>query len=109
MLRNSKILVNYLNDNQVEKLKELGFHQDCLGRNEPIKNSSESIEKYYSCCGGTFRLLVYLYKDYVQIRTPYNSWWCDDWSLSEFTSTMEKFQEELKRDLKELRKVGIIS
>lgn len=109
MLRNSKILICDLNDEQVKVLNELGFYNESWGRNEYIKKESQSIEKYYNCCGGTFTLMVHLYEKKVKIHTPYNNWWCSNWEILEFTKDMEKFQEELKSDIKQLRKVGIIS
>lgn len=108
MLRNCKVLIDKLNEEQFNTLIELGFEHNGLFQHE-TKIDDTLFGKNYSCCGGTFELnLVLGYTKQIYIFTPYNRWWCDKWNIQTFTKDMDKFQEELKRDLQTLRKVGII-
>ncbi|MGM9881595.1 MAG: hypothetical protein ACI31S_01985 [Bacilli bacterium] len=119
MLRNSKPKITHLNEEQMKILNDMHFgkYYDSLYR--PIDNINiTSFYKSYSCCGGTFDLCINLERccfcgeeiyPYVKIKTSYDSWWCDNWNIAEFTKDMEDFQKELAEDLKKLRKLGIIS
>ena len=119
MLRNSKPKITHLTEETMKLLNDMGFskYQDSLHR--PIDNINiKAFYKSYSCCGGSFDLDINLERccfcgtemyPYVKIKTPYDSWWCDSWNIADFTKDMEKFQKELEKDLKILRKNGIIS
>lgn len=109
MMRNSKVLISELNDEQFNVVKELGFVYGGLMRKELTKDDV-ILSKNYSCCGGSFELYIELsYTKRIVIHTPYNRWWCDNWKISEFTKNMESFQKQLKSDIQKLRKVGVLS
>lgn len=121
MLRNSKPKMVKLTKDLANELNDMGFYSNGLfgsGR-EKIDEDTKLFEKKYNCCGGSFGLLIRLGRPYifcgdeinpeVQITTPYNSWWCARWNISDFTKEMEDFQNELKKDLQKLRKLGVIS
>ena len=119
MLRNSKPIISNLNQEQFEALLKIGFckYQDSIDR--PIDNvNTKAFYKPYDCCGGTFKLEINLSHYWfnnnevipsVKIHTPYDRWWSDNWNLSDFTKEMEKFLIDLENDIKELRKLGVIS
>ena len=119
MLRNSKPKITHLTEETMKLLNDRGFskYKDSLHR--PIDNINiKAFYKSYSCCGGSFDLSINLERccfcgteeyPYVKIKTPYDSWWCDSWNIADFTKDMEEFQKELEKDLKILRKNGIIS
>ena len=119
MIRNSKPKTRELNNEQIELLNNIGFYVDSFSGKEKVGKNSMCFEKAYECCGGIFDLLISIEEKYtfcgeecgdkVVIHTPYNNWWCDNWTLQEFSKSMENFQKELKEDLKKLRKIGIIS
>lgn len=118
MLRNSKPKITHLTEETMKLLNDMGFSKYYDSIHRPVEINSTSFYKSYSCCGGSFDLSINLERccfcgteiyPYVQIKTPYDSWWCDSWNIAEFTKDMEKFQKELAEDLKILRKNGIIS
>lgn len=120
ILRNSKPKVKKLNEIQVKRLIELGFkHNSLFSNDNEITTDTSTFEKSYDCCGGSFDLFVRIGDEYyfndcliqpeVKIATPYDSWWCEKWTLRDFTNSMEKFENDLQNDIRELRKLGIIS
>lgn len=120
MIRNTKPIIRELNSIQVNKLNELGFrHSSLFERGKEVEISDTHFEKSYSCCGGCFELNINILPRHIvndkecgcecYIQTPYDRWWCSNWRIDEFTKDMENFQKELNNDIKELRKIGIIS
>ena len=120
MLRNSKPIINHLTQEMVNELNNMGFGKFYDSLYREIDNiNCQAFYKSYSCCGGTFKLVINIEDSYyfcgnevnpcVNIETPYDSWWCKKWTLSEFTKDMEEFQKQLEKDIKKLRKMGIIS
>lgn len=121
MIRNSKPKIEHLTEELLTKLQEMGFCKYYDSCNRKIdKVNTKAFYKPYHCCGGTFKLAINIerayrscsgkdVKPYVKIDTPYDSWWGKSWDLSEFTKEMENFQIQLANDMKELRKLGIIS
>lgn len=120
MLRNSKPIINRLTQEMIDELNNMGFgkiYDSCYREIDDI--NCQAFHKRYSCCGGTFRLVINIENTHyflgnkiepnVSIETPYDSWWCKKWTLSEFTKDMEEFQKQLEKDIKSLRKMGIIS
>ena len=119
MLRNSKPLIRQLNEKQAIELNKMGFYVYYFGNHEKINVNTKYFEKSYECCGGVFELDININERHITngeelgnsvlISTPYDKWWGSEWSLQEFSNSMEEFQKEIKEDLKGLRKLGIIS
>jgi hypothetical protein len=120
MLRNSKPIINKLTDELISELNNMGFgkyYDSCYRKIDNI--NCKAFYKTYHFCGGSVDLRINIENPHifcgtevnpcVEIWTPYDSWWCKGWSISEFTKDMEDFQNELKKDLQKLRKLGIIS
>ena len=118
MLRNVKTIINKLNEQQAKTLNKLGFYHSSIGQYRDIKIDDTHFTKTYNCCGGQFDLEISIEPKYYfcgnlcgsrcYIQTPYDKWWCSNWDIDKFTKDMDNFQKELKEDIKELRKVGII-
>lgn len=120
MLRNSKPKIDHLTEELLVKLQKMGFckYYDSLHRELDDVNA-KAFYKPYECCGGIFELSINIAQPYsfmgkdvvpfVKIDTPYDSWWGKSWDLTEFTKDMEAFQAQLASDIKELRRLGVIS
>lgn len=119
MMRNSNPKIRTLNKYQFETLKEMGFCKHYDGMNRLIDDiNTEAFYKPYNCCGGVFKLKIQLGRytfcgneiyPFVKIESPYDRFWSKNWGISEFTKSMEEFQNALRNDLKRLRKIGVIT
>lgn len=116
-MKNYKPKARYLEEYHVEALKNLGFSATSLIRRMELDKNTTDFYKYYSMCGGGFTLKINLsscyygdtfYKPYVQIKTPYDSWWSSMWDIKDFTEEVRDFYEELNSDIGALVALGII-
>ena len=117
IVKNYKPKVRYLEEYQVEALKNMGFSATSLIQKTELNRNTGDFCKSYGMCGGGFTLRINLescyygdtyYKPYVKIKTPYDSWWSSMWNIKEFTDEVRDFYEELNGDIGALVVLGII-
>lgn len=116
-MKNYKPKARYLEEYQVEALKNMGFFSPSIGRKEQIDKHTQYLQKYYGMCGSVFRLNIlldsYFFGDtycpaYVGLESPYDFWWHQEWNIKEFTEEVRDFYEELNGDIGALVALGII-
>ena len=104
----------------MKELNDMGFGRYCDGwfREKINDVSTTDFFKSYDCCDRCFRLAIALrgcelggqeIHPSVSISTLEDDGYADDWKIRDFIEDMEKFQRELRKDLKQLRKLGVIS
>ena len=110
--------ISILDVQQVNLLNSLGFKVPSFIRNyQPVKENDGYFEKSYEMCGGVIILAIRihkyylgdnLYDNFVNIKTPRDSWWGDFWNIKDFTTEIDSFMRQLYSDLRALELSGII-